>query len=320
MFDFHQETLEIDSKEILINELNHLISEGNYVFRGYSIRDEVLPSIVRKKESDLEIELLYMFEKYGIQHINANNPIDFMSYAQHFGLPTRLLDFTYNPFIALYFALFRQKPNNAANADDNQFYYIRFCKLEDHIFFKYLPIVQTPSDISDGNFSLTKSYIKALLSMQSALNNDEIMREYLQNAYRDKNPYEMEKSSGLLSYFIDTEKTKFKNERLLFIDANQSNQRLVMQQGLFLFPYTIDESRLRKQIEVNTHLIKVHKKLRNPMQKYLHTMGINAFRLMPDLSSICTAVERIVKEERQNKNAMFLNRSEFNGLSEAINE
>lgn len=93
--------------------LTDLARNRNLVFRGYSKQAELFPNIIR--ENDLrnrEIELLADFEKYGLQYFSVNNAIDFMSFAQHFGLPTRLLDFTYNPFIALFFALFKQKGTN----------------------------------------------------------------------------------------------------------------------------------------------------------------------------------------------------------------
>lgn len=54
------------------------------MFRGYGKQSELLPNIIREKDwRNCEIELLSDFERYGIQYFSANNPIDFMSYAQH---------------------------------------------------------------------------------------------------------------------------------------------------------------------------------------------------------------------------------------------
>lgn len=89
----------------VISALTDLAKNRNLVFRGYSKQPELYPNIIREKDlRNREIELLADFEKYGLQYFSVNNAIDFMSYAQHFGLPTRLLDFTYNPLL-LHFSL-----------------------------------------------------------------------------------------------------------------------------------------------------------------------------------------------------------------------
>lgn len=302
----------------VISELSSLAKNKNLVFRGYGKQAELYPNIIR--DSDLtnrEIELLSNFEKYGLQYFSVNNAIDFMSYGQHFGLPTRLLDFTYNPFIALFFSIFMAKGTNYANSEDKEFYYIRYCDINNQIVFNSLPSLLTIEDNYFKDDSFTFQCIKGIETIKSILDsldeeyiegNDTVINRiimYCKTIYKTTHNYNSPPNAEQLKSFTNDLLDKFHSKKMLFIDANQCNNRIVMQQGLFMFPYDLDKKTHLEIIENNTCLIKIHKNTRRELLDYLDTLGINSFRLMPDLQSICFAIKRNVIDERKESSTFF---------------
>ena len=105
----------INTIRVAVN--NSKNNEDDLIFRGMSDhRWQLLPSIARqtliteKTEYNMVKELMLLYPKE-FSHISSN--FDLLAKMQHYGLPTRLLDFTTNPLVALYFACHKEKKDSA---------------------------------------------------------------------------------------------------------------------------------------------------------------------------------------------------------------
>jgi hypothetical protein len=116
-----------------INSFEHYLTlvgtlaanEGIILYRGQSGNDPLLPSAVRKNPSknstNVEKAMLDELKRRAQLKVTTtfHDDWDWLVYAQHFGMKTRLLDWTSNPLIGLWFAC-----SNEYKIKDDSFVYI----------------------------------------------------------------------------------------------------------------------------------------------------------------------------------------------------
>ncbi len=227
-------------------------------YRGHSNNQyELVPSIERASRdvnysvSTLEYTLISKAKnEYPTLFSETNNPLDLLFKLQHYGIPTRLLDITINPLVALYFVC--KDKNNPINNDfdgeififGNQFETIHYSALY-HDIVKYI----ARTDIFSYKLIKITKFFLALL------NNINISEQEIPKYIKDNNG-----ELALIHAIYN----------LHFIYPPRLFERLYLQQGHFILPlndYYYDEK--TKIIELKPTLSPIPKDHKNIIARYI---------------------------------------------------
>lgn len=258
-----QEEIASLSDMIRIIEETKMAPQRIAFFRGHADSSYLLkPSLFRQREHRKE-------EKDIIRELITLHPSEFNSdestfeklvRMQHYSLPTRLLDLTYNPLIALYFAC------NSNPKSDAEF--IRFSIAKDKIRY------------SDSD---TVSCIANLANL----------RGYERDEIRDMSDSEELVKSEVgerLLHFIKAEKSYFLPKieisdlkGIVAVKPKLNNRRILAQQGAFLiYGLTSNlEDRNRFGIRIRRHTIKSANK--PAIMSQLDKINVNVSTVFPEI-------------------------------------
>lgn len=194
-------------------------SNKRVFYRGHgSWEYKLQPSIYREgmekillHESEYIREIISSHPQY---FTNCKTALDFLSVLQHNGFPTRLLDFSENPLIALFMA--------CDNDDDKHADTIRIAVPNDYFKYYDSDTVSVLANIAffDDDFTV-KEYFTDSQEEQRELNqNKDIIR--LVHQIRNEKPY-----------FEPRILPKHLDGSILFVKSKQSFDRIAQQSGIF---------------------------------------------------------------------------------------
>jgi hypothetical protein len=117
------EEIRIATTDALLKEFNSLAN--NFIYRGHANADWQLQSSLERvigakwstnevrRFEDYSLEIFKAkFHLYDRENLTPDSKLAWLSIMQHYGVPTRLVDFTESPYVALYFALESYQPSS----------------------------------------------------------------------------------------------------------------------------------------------------------------------------------------------------------------
>lgn len=282
--------IKIESINDYINQVNNftlpresLVSKSIKLFRGLSdFEYDNTPGIGRSINKNV-YNTPVIFEAKMINKaklkmpelfVNDIFPIQTITKLQHYGLPTRILDFTTNALVALYFAC-QSRIENKMPKDGKV---LAFYESEDDIFSCYSPFVNAIADmnyVSSYSVSDLNDYVKYLET----------------KTYWKFSNYDFGKTRDRLSTPI-------------FFEPELDSERIKRQQGLFLiFPNIIKESSSNLFIgesliiwePKNCIELIIPSNIKNKILRGLAELGITKSFLCPEPENICKDIFNDIK-------------------------
>lgn len=257
----------------------------------------LLPSVAR--DGFIKAEY-YMIKEVILEkpdEFSELNYFDILAKLQHYGLPTRLLDVSENPLVALYFACDKE------NDCDGAVYYItkgfNYIEVSNNTMINFIAAIGMASGKWTGGFDI-----------ETVVENLHFLRPELANNLKQLLKHEEEKYG---CNYIKKLYDRIGNTYRLVL-PNKSDHRIIRQSGAFILFSNIiaseveNRKRFLNEIEdIKESVLRemefkiiINKDSKKNIIDELDAIGVNKLYLFPDLENICNQVKDKWKNSRGN--------------------
>ena len=275
----------LSSVDVFIDSLNLYASKDydnyEYYYRGHSNQAyATLPSLFREtshidNEDKMFRELILRCpNEFG----NLNSTFQKLVKMQHYGLPTRLLDITSNPLIALFFSCLSN------NDKDGEVIVFKVPKTEIKYYDSDTVAVLSNLALMKRDFDITD------------------IENLEPRIFSQKSPVD------LLVYQVGQEKSGFRSminpkdlTSTVCVKPLSDNERIVKQDGSFLLfgmgdditkPAKLD---IKKYLPTGDRKLIIHKESKSLIINQLRTLGIHGGTVFPDIGNVAESIKQQFK-------------------------